>query len=85
MDVDQVTASANKVNNMAGQLQTLIGQLNAQVVNLRGIWTGSDSNAFVDQTWPAHKSNLDRCKSDLDGLVSDLKKEIQQQITTSQS
>jgi len=85
MDVDQVTATASHVTSLSSQLQTLITQLNTQVHNLSGIWTGTDSTQFVNTTWPANKTNLDKCKADLDTLVSQLKKEITQQQTASQS
>jgi len=85
MDVDQVSQSANQINSQSGQLQTLITQLTSTVNNLSSIWVGTDATTFVSTTWPTHKSNLDKCKADLDTLVTQLKQEIQQQTQTSAS
>ena len=83
MDVDQVTGTANQVNSLSGQLQALIGQLNGQINGLSSVWQGTDATTFVGQIWPSHKSNLEKCKAALDELVSDLKREIEQQRQTS--
>ena len=82
MDVQAVSDSANQLNSMSGQLQALIGQLDSKVNGLTSIWMGADSSAFVG-AWPDYKTNLDKCKSGLDDLVTTLRKEIQQQTDAS--
>jgi len=85
MDVDQVGQSASQITNQSSQLQTLISQLTSTVNNLSSIWVGTDATQFVGTTWPTHKSNLDKCKADLDQLVTQLRQEIDQQTQTSAS
>ena len=85
MDVEQVQSSLTQITSLTGQLQDTIAGLNKQVTGLSSIWQGADATKFVGTIWPQDKSNLDKCKADLDTLASELKKEIDQQNQASGS
>ena len=68
MDVDQVEAIGRQLQQLAGQILALEGQVNGKVHSLSGIWDGPDAQKFVNVWWPQHQKSLKAAAEAVKGL-----------------
>lgn len=68
MEVDVVERAGGQLKAKAQDLQSLIGNIEAIVNELRANWDGQDAQTFVNDWWPKHKSALQQASQQIEGL-----------------
>lgn len=68
MDIEAVEQVGQQLKARAGELQNLIAGIESLVQQLPGIWEGQDSQQFVNEWWPQHKTQLVQAQQQIDGL-----------------
>ena len=66
MNPEEVRALGTQLQDVARQIETIMGQLNSKVGSTT--WVGPDASQFKDQWWPEHRQHLQRVATDLSGF-----------------
>ena len=66
MNVEEVRALGRKLQAMQGEIDGIIGRLNAEVNGTT--WVGPDATEFKGTWWPEHQKRLRQMGTDLNGF-----------------
>jgi len=83
MDVQQVNALAEQLENRANSINGVINTIDGVVAGLLDVWSGDDMEAFSAAWRQAHKPAAAAAASELVGYVGQLQKEMAQQVDAS--
>jgi uncharacterized protein YukE len=68
MDADAVENAGRQLKTQAGEVGSLVAQIDRVVNSLTSVWDGQDAQQFVHDWWPQHKKALVAAQQQLDGL-----------------
>lgn len=68
MDADLVESASRELKARAGDINTIVSELDRLVNGLLSIWDGPDAKTFVQQWWPEHKKQLVSASTTIEGL-----------------
>lgn len=79
MNLEIVNSELPKWENLAEEIQTIITNVNTQVVEANEAWNGTDSEKFVADWEGQHRPQLLAVKNLITSLSTQLQSEIQEQ------
>lgn len=83
-DIEQLRGLGTKFDTTwAGELEGLIGTIDAEVAASEAIWVGPDANNFRGTTWPQHKSAMQAAREALVAAGTLARAQADQQESTS--